>query len=669
MTLYLVAVAVLALGGLAAFAASARPGLALRIGSATAALGSALGLVASLGALGGGVPTLDLPWPVPYGALALGLDPLSAWFAVTIFALGLPAAVFGAGYLRDHPRQRSLGAFSLFFGLLLASMALLVAARQALLFLVAWEGMTVASFLLVAFEHEDRAVRDAARTYVVASHLGTAFLMAMFLVLGRAAGGSLRFEAFAQLRGDAALPASALFGCAVLGFGTKAGLVPLHVWLPEAHPAAPSHVSAVMSGVLVNMGLYGLVRVLGFLPPAPLAWGAALAAIGLVGAVVALALALGQRDLKRVLAYSTVENVGIVALGLGLGLSGAALGSPVVAALGVAGALLHVWNHSLMKGLAFLGAGAVVHGTGTRDVERMGGLLARMPRVGGLLVLAAAALAGLPPLAGFVSEWLLYLGLAAGAGYAPGAVGLAASLALAALALVGALAAVVFARLLGVALLGAPRSPEAAHAHDGGPLLVAPLAALAAAVIAVAALPERAVALAVPAVAAVLGAPAREVSAALAGPAATLGGPMRLGVVVLVAAAAGLALWARRLRAARDVRASSTWGCGFSAESARVQYTAASFAELPLRAVVPTALRPRVRVAPPAGLFPGAVALATDGDDPARARLFEPAFAWLGDRMSRLRRFQQARLNLQLLYTVATVIALSLLLLLYERKP
>ncbi|HET7825691.1 MAG TPA: proton-conducting transporter membrane subunit [Anaeromyxobacter sp.] len=658
MTLYLAALAVLAAGGLLALAASARPGLALAIGSGAAALGCALGLAASAGALRAAPVALELPWPVPNGALALGLDPLSAVFASALFALGLAAAIFGAGYMRG---QRRVGPFALFFDLLLASMGLLLAARQALLFIAAWEVMTVSSFLLVAHEHEDAGVRSAARTYLVASQLGTAFLFVLFLSMGSRAG-SLRFDAFLALRSGAALPSAVLFGLALVGFGTKAGLVPLHVWLPEAHPAAPSHVSALMSGVLVKMGVYGILRTLTFLPPTALWHGLVLGGVGLAGAMGALALALGQRDLKRVLAYSTIENVGIIAFAAGLGLVGAALRAPAVAALGLAGALLHVWNHAMMKGLAFLAAGSLVHGAGTRDLERMGGLLRRLPVSGGLLVLAAVALAGLPPLNGFASEWLVYLGLLRGGAGAPPHLALVAWLSLAALAFVGALAGIAFTRLLGIALLGAPRSAEAAHAHEGGPLLLAPLALLGAANVALALFPSQAVELVAPAAAEVLGVPAGEVLAALAPGAAALAGPLRLGLAALVVLAAVLAAAKRGMLARRRVEASSTWGCGFAQESARVQYTAASFAEIALASAAPRTLRPAVRVAPPEGPFPAAATLALEADDPARIRVFEPAFRRVAREFARVRGFQQARLNLQLLYTVATLLALSALL-------
>lgn len=662
MIVFLASLVVLAAGGAAALAASARPRLAVAIGSATATAGCALGLAASIPALGAEPVALDLAWAVPNGALSVGLDPLSAVFSVAVFGLGLVAAPFGAAYMNGHGRGRRLGPFAFFFNLLLAAMALLVAARQAVLFLVAWETMTVASFALVAFDHQDEEVRRASRTFVFASRLGAAFLFGLFLLLG-AATGSLRFEAFAALRASPALPPALLLSLALVGFGTKAGLVPLHVWLPEAHPAAPSHVSALMSGVLVKMGVYGILRVLTFLPRPALWHGLLLAGLGLGGALVALALALGQRDLKRVLAYSTVENVGLVSLGIGIGLAGAATGSPVAAALGLAAALLHVWNHALMKGLAFLGAGSLAHATGSRDLERMGGLLRRMPWTGGLLGLAAASLAALPPLNGFLSEWLLAMGLLRSASVPSAGLALAALLALAVLALAGAVGAIAFTRLLGTALLGEPRSPEAAGAREGGPLLVGPLLLLAGANVAVALFPAQVVALVAPAAAEVLAIAPSAVSSALAPTLSAMSGPMRVALASLALGILGVALAARRLRAGRDLRTGATWGCGFSGESSRIQYGAASHAELALGSLVPKSLRPAERFDPPEGLFPAAARFSLVAEDPARARLFAPAFARVEKWFARLRTFQQSRLDLQLVLMVATAAALSLLLL------
>lgn len=666
MTLLAAAVVVLLGGGLAALAAFPRPALALALGSGTAAAGCGLGLAAVLPVLAGApAASLRLPWRVPAGAFHVRLDPLAAFFETALFGVGLAAALYGASYLRPSLGRRPVPSFAFFFNVLVASMALVFAAADAVLFLVAWEVMALSAFALVTFEHERVEVRSAGYVFLVASHLGTAFLFGLFLLLGRGTG-SFDFGRIEALRASPAVPASLLFCLALVGFGTKAGLVPLHVWLPEAHPAAPSHVSALLSAVMIKTGIYGILRTLTFLPPAPAGWGYALGGVGLLGALVAITQASGQNDVKRALAYSSVENVGLIALGLGMGMVGAAAGSEPLAALGYGGALLHVWNHALMKGLAFMGAGALVHATHTRDMERMGGLLARMPRSGALFLVAAAALAGLPPLNGFASEWLLYLGLLLGAGGMGGGPSLLGYLAFTGLALVGALAAIAFARLAGVALLGAPRSPEAAAAREVGPGMWAPLGLLGAGCVALGLFPAEVLRLVAP-VLAQMGGPG--LPAALGPPAATLGTPLRAVAVVLLVLAVGLALLRRRVLLARGARASETWGCGFGRPTERMEYTGSSFAQFLLVGLAPRALRPRGHLLPPRGIFPARASLRTEPLDPARARLFDPAFRALGDRMSRLRRFQAERLNLQLLYTLITLVVLASAVALQARWP
>ncbi|MGA8893200.1 MAG: proton-conducting transporter membrane subunit, partial [Anaeromyxobacteraceae bacterium] len=509
-----------------------------------------------------------LAWSEPLGAFHLRLDPLSAFFQAALFGLAVPACAFGASYMRPQVGRRPLGAFVLFQGLLLLSLSLVFAAADAVLFLVAWEVMTVATFALVTFDDERVQVRRAGFVFLVASHLGTAFLVALFLVLGRGAGGFdfARFEAM-RMAGIGAPPV--LFALGLVGFGTKAGIFPLHVWLPEAHPAAPSHVSALLSGVMIKTGVYGLLRLVGFLPPLGAGYGLLVGALGLGSALVAITLTLGQEDLKKALAYSSVENVGLVLLGIGVGIAAGASGHPVVAALGMGGALFHVWNHALMKGLAFLGAGTIVHAAHSQDLERMGGLLARLPLTGSFFLVGAATLAALPPLAGFSSEWLLYLGLLSGAGSATGAASLLGYLAVAALALVGAIAAVSFTRIVGVALLGNPRTAEAARAREVGPGGWVPLALLAAGCAVFGVFPALPLRLVVP-VAVQLGAvQAPEVLS----PAAATSAAPRILALLLLALAGGLFLLGRRLRASHPPAPAETWGCGFTAPTSRMEYT------------------------------------------------------------------------------------------------
>ncbi len=654
MNLYLASLAVLLAGALCGLLLGRRPALALRIGTAAAVVGSLLGLAAMLPFLLGASPAaLVLPWSEPLGAFHLRLDPLSAFFQVALFAVAIPASVFGAGHMKPYVGRRPLAAFVFFYDLLLIAISLVLAAADGVLFLVAWEVMTVASFVLVTLDDERLQVRRAGFVFLVASHVGTAFLVALFLLLGRTAGG-FDFDRFEALRATGTVAPALLFGLGLIGFGTKAGLVPLHVWLPEAHPAAPSHVSALLSAVMIKTGVYGIFRLLGFLPALPVGYGILLGAVGLTSALAAITLTLGQEDLKKALAYSSVENVGLVILGIGLGVAATAEGLPVVAALGFGGALFHVWNHALMKGLAFLGAGTLVHAAHSQDLEKMGGLLARLPVTGTLFLVGAASLAALPPLAGFSSEWLLYLGLLSGSGAATGAESLVGYLAIAILALVGALAAISFTRIAGVALLGNPRSPEAASAHEVPPSQWLPLALLAAGCVIFGVFPSLPLRLLTPAAVQVGGA---HVAAALAPAAASSAAPGV--VVVLIAVVAGLIALRRRLGSAGvAATVAATWGCGFSAPTPRMAYTASSYSQLLLTSLVPRLLRPRVHLQAPRGIFPGRASFRTDPQDPARTRLFDPIFRVLGDRMSRLRRFQAGRLNLQLLYTVVTVLAL-----------
>ncbi|HVY60423.1 MAG TPA: proton-conducting transporter membrane subunit, partial [Planctomycetota bacterium] len=464
--------------GLIAYAASAvlafaaalagRERLAARIAAAGAVLGGGAALAVATGVLLGAAPVdLRLAWRLPLGELHLGVDPLSALFLVPVSLVGPVAAVYAIGYLEHFiAAGKRVAAPVLLFNLLLADLTLIVTARDAFVFLVAWELMTLLAFLLVGFEHDREDVREASFVYVALSHVATMLVLALWLLLSRDSG-SLDLDRIALgARYRTGAHAGLLFALALLGFGAKAGLAPLHIWLPRAHPAAPSHVSAVMSGVLVKVAIYAFVRALSLLGAPPAWWGALLLGLGAVTALGGILFALAQGDLKRLLAYSTIENVGIVFIGLGIGTLGRAAGEPAVAALGYAGALLHVVTHSVMKSLLFAGAGAVLTAAHTRSIDRLGGLLKAMPATGGAFLVGAAAIAGLPGLAGFASEWLVYAALFRGGLAMRGAAGAAAIAAIPALAAVGGLAAATLAKAAGLVFLGIPRSEEAARARE-----------------------------------------------------------------------------------------------------------------------------------------------------------------------------------------------------------
>ncbi|MHB8989894.1 MAG: proton-conducting transporter transmembrane domain-containing protein, partial [Desulfobulbia bacterium] len=349
------------------------------LGSGSAILGCLCGLVAAgQSLLGEGAETFFLPWSMPGGAFSLRLDGLSSFFLLPLFIVGLTGALYGAEYMKGGKKRLRPGLHWTWYNLLILSMTLVVTAANGLLFLFAWECMSLTSFFLVISEYDLAEAVEAGWTYLLATHLGAAFLFAFFLSAS-ALSGSLEFASF-QVLGQLSLPvASAFFLLLLIGFGSKAGIFPFHVWLPDAHPAAPSHVSALMSGVMVKTAIYGLLRLSGFLPAGPAWWGGLLMAIGIIGALFGIAMAAMQRDVKRSLAYSTVENIGIILLALGFWMQSRANGHHVAAAFALAGGLIHLLNHALFKSLLFMGAGSLMHGSGSRDLNRMGGLMRRMP--------------------------------------------------------------------------------------------------------------------------------------------------------------------------------------------------------------------------------------------------------------------------------------------------
>jgi formate hydrogenlyase subunit 3/multisubunit Na+/H+ antiporter MnhD subunit len=649
MTFLVVSLAILAGSGFFAAVLSRWPRLSTAVGTAGAVAGCALGLRPALAALLGEEFVSRWRWTPPYGELAIGLDRLSGFFLVPVLVLAAVAALYGRSYLLAGKR-RPLGPPALFFNLLVASMVLVLVAREAMVLLVGWEAMTLTSFLLVTFEHERAEVRRAGWIYLVAGQLGAAFLIALLALLIRQAGAT-DFAAFRHMPAPDPWLAAGLAALALVACGVKAGLVPLHVWLPEAHTAAPSHVSALMSGALIKIGLYGLLRALTFLPPAPW-WGPALIVIGFMGAAFGISQALAQRDLKRALAYSSIENVGLILVGLGTAYWGAALGAPGVAALGALAAGFHLWSHALMKGLLFLCAGSVLHGAGTRNLEALGGLARRMPWTAAMLLFGSVAIAGLPPLNGFVGEWLLLRGLFAAALARGGSPAIAAMLGVGALAFIAALAALCFVRLVGIALLGNARSEGAARAHESPAGLLVPMFVLTAGCAALSLRP--AIALApVAALAGQLYGPqvAAQVQA-LSPSLTTLGSVSTAIVATLVVLGAALA---ERIR--RPAAAPPTWDCGYAAPSARMQYTASSFAQLATSTIVPTALAPRPVAEKARGFFPAPATFRSEEADPITARWYEPFFAGWAERFARLRWLEQVALQAYLFYVLLAVVA------------
>jgi len=655
MTQVLVAIGILVGGGVAALLLGRWSRAAIWAGATSAVLGCGVGLIPAFHVLFDGATESMQPlaWDVPYGSFAIELDTLSAVFLIVALVIGIVSAISGGQLQVAQRREEGIGASWFAFNLMIASVVMVLVARNAMLFLVAWEMMALTSFAAVL---QGGTASRAGWLYLVASHFGTAFLLASFILLGQL-HGSLDFG---QLEASGTL-ADVVFVLAVVGFGTKAGLIPFHVWLPEAYCAAPSHVSAYLSGVLSKAGIYGLLRVLTILhQPAPW-WAWLLIGLGALSAVWGILSALVQRELKRLFAYSSIENVGIITIAIGAGLIGveAARANPSAtrwAALGFAAALFHVLNHAAMKSLLFLGEGVVAQAAGTTDIERLGGLLKRIPWTGGAILVGCLAIAGLPPLNGFASEFLVYLAAFREESMLGMAEAVPALVAIGGLALAGGLAIVCFAKAFGLAFLGEPRSDQAAAARTIDPLINAPLVLLAIACIAGGLFAPTVVRFLEPAVATLTGAPSPALASLFSESTAPLNQVALVSLLVWTLSA-GLALLRWLLLSRRDVRSVLTWDCGYANPTSRLQYTGSSFTE-PLSTLFGSVLQILPQGDKPGGLFAGPANYASRFSDLCMQRIYQPlgtGTLWV---VSRLRWLQQGHVNLYVLYIAVTMLAL-----------
>lgn len=620
-------------------------------------------LVASCSGLTGAIMTLisarselfELPWTLPFGPAQFGVDPLSAWFLLPIFLVPGCAALYARSYWHADHHPTTVRKMTFFFGLMTASMSGVVLARDGISFLFAWEIMALAAYFLVSTEDEKPEVRDAGTLYMITTHSGTLGLFALFPFLNLLSG-SWFFPAPASMDASSGLSA-AVFLTALFAFGLKAGIMPFHIWLPSAHANAPSQVSAAMSGVILKVGVYGLIRTLSFFHDVPLWWGCLVLALGVVSGVVGVAFAIGQHDLKRLLAYHSIENIGIIFMGLGVALIGQRVGSPALMLLGMSGALLHVLNHAVFKALLFLGAGSVIHSTGTREIDLMGGVARRLPYTALLFGIGSVAICGLPPLNGFISELLIYLGFFQGI-QAGGGAAAALSLAAPALALVGGLAVACFVKVYGVVFLGAPRSETHTAQHEAGWQMLLPMLLLGVVCAAIGLAP-----------AAVAGSLQRTSLTVLPHLVRTEGielselVPLKMitiAGVLLLAMISVLAVWYRRRLAETPCGEADTWGCGYQRPAPRMQYSASSFAEM-LTSLFAFVLKPfNHRSGRIAGLFPGRTQFSSHVPEAVLELIYIPALIRLYQRFSGIRKLQSGILQQYVLYTLITLIVLFL---------
>jgi len=649
----------LLLGGVSLILLSGVPGLFCRRssprGERIACLLILMGTIAAFVAVlrylqQGAMQPLSFSWAIPGGALILDLDPLATCFVLPLLIVVSAGSVYGLKYWPQHANPSNGRKLRLFYGLISGAMLLLLLAQNGVLFLMAWEVMALSGFFLITTEDDREDVRRAGFIYLIATHTGTLALFAMFALIGDISG-TLDFPAAGTLP---ATGSALIFLLGLLGFGMKAGLMPLHIWLPGAHAAAPSHASALLSGVMIKTGIYGLVRLTSLFAEIPPWWGWTILLLGAFSGVMGVALALAQHDIKRLLAYHSVENIGIIALGLGIALLGRSHDLPALVVLGLSGCLLHVANHGFFKSLLFLSAGAVIHAVGNREFDHFGGLLKRQPWTGAMFLGGAVAISGLPPLNGFVSEWLIYLG-----GFQllkqPSSALAAAVLTVPVLALIGGLALACFAKVFGITFLGEPRSSNAAQAHEAPLTMVAPMVVLFAVCAGIGLLPFTLQSLLQNAAATWGNMPVLQINSF-----ASLAWISLSGWCLLVLVFLSFLLMRRRSRKApRDV---GTWGCGYQFPAPRMQYTASSFADFLVK-LFGFGLRSRKHGGKVSGLFPAETDFSCHTPDAVLDLMLVPTFVSFGRLFRQLRAWiHNGSMALYLLYVVLTVVVLLAML-------
>lgn len=550
----------------------------------SASIASVFGIIFSLSVIFGEPFSLSISGS-SFLKFGFFVDRLSAFFILVISIAVFAVSIYSIGYIREYYGKKNIGYLGFLYNIFILSMILVVSANNAIMFLIVWELMSVISFFLVIFEHEKPETRKAGFIYIVMTHIGTGFILFSFLILA-GASGDFSFESFSAY-GSTMPPLlkDLAFLFALIGFGAKAGIVPLHIWLPYAHPAAPSNVSALMSGVMIKTAIYMFIRVFfDFLGAGVLWWGFLVFTLGAVSALTGIMYAVVEPDIKRMLAFSSIENIGIILLGIGASMIFFASGSPALSAIAAIAALYHLLNHSIFKGLLFMGAGSILFSTHTKNIEELGGLIKKMPVMALLFLIGVLSISALPPFSGFVSEWLLLQSLLFSFSSTDPMIRIALPVGAAALALTGALAAFCFLKTFGIGFLALPRSEHAEHAREANkPMLIGmgifALLSILLGIFPVYVLPF-------------LGRIAKEFTGAgafdqsfsfgflgtagMPSTAISLSTPIILSMILLFISIPSV-IWFIRTRGTHRVY--ETWGCGQPVSTARNEYTACAFSK------------------------------------------------------------------------------------------
>jgi hydrogenase-4 component B len=592
----------------------------------------------------------------PAGMVTLTIDGLSAFFAALISVMSFLGTVYAIGYMRPYcGRGKTTTSHFFFLSVLIASMLAVVVLQNVVAFLIAWEIMSLSSFFLVAFENEKEEVYRASINYFVAMHVGVLFVIGGFLAASHESG-SFDFASFSAVFEEHRDIANTVFLLLFVGFGTKAGFIPFHTWLPKAHPAAPTHISGLMSGIMIKIGIYGILRVIMLIRNPSVGIAYFVLVISLVSGVLGVAYAIAQHNIKRLLAYHSVENIGIIGIGIGIGMLGLAYGNTPLALLGFAGGILHVLNHSLFKSLLFFSAGGVYQKTHLLEIDRLGGLVRFMAFSAVAFLVGAVAISGLPPFNGFVSEFLIYWGMLSGLTSGRTLLSIIMVVSFASLAFIGAMALLCFTKVFGVVFLGTPRSEYHETPTEVSLPMRAAMAVQIGMIVLIGIFPQYAFTAVCLVARTFL---AGDMAAFDPSPyLATLGG-VSTGLAVFIGICAGLLVLRALLLRKRSVCRYKTWDCGYQAGNSRMQYTASSYAA-PFLRVFRALFAWRVSLKRPEGLFPDDAGFESHAEDRFETGIINPLVSLIERFLNAFTWIQSGSTQQYILYGLIFLIAITL---------
>ena len=587
---------------------------------------------------------LNLP-PI-IGIVNFIIDPLSAFFILVISCLSLLGTIYACGYIKPYlNKKNNLSSHTFFLMLLISSMIGVVTVQNSLLFIVLWEIMSLSSFFLVIFEGEKKEVLNAGIKYLVYMHISMIFILSAFVLLN-IHSNSFNFADFISVLNQNTTLANTVFLLAFIGFGTKAGFLPFHNWLPDAHPAAPSHVSGIMSGIMIKTGIYGILRTIWFIGVPSKFIAFLVLCISIISAIWGVLYAITQHDIKRLLAYHSLENIGIIGIGIGIGLLGLVYNNPIVALFGFGGGILHILNHAIFKPLLFFGAGNIYKQTHTKDVELLGGLIKKMPYTSILFIIGSVAICGLPPFNGFISELLIYAGIVLGLVKANNiAVFMTFIVSLASLALIGTMAILCFTKVTGVMLLGNPRSENASQvSSDVEKVMLIPMSLLAILTGLIGFFPQYAILTVLNPILQITQSNIIQQDIVPIIDLLSITSVVFFIFLVILIAVAGF-----RLIINKKCRVHNTWGCGYDRGNERMQYTASSYADLFVSTLKPMFKR-IAHIKKPKELFPKEAYYEMEIEDLEEAYIVKPLIKFDEKFLSKFERIQNGNMQQYILF-------------------